>query len=84
LRVSRTAPEPHRRGRRRPRNRHGHCVEPLVDEAIWAADGLQCPPLVNTAAIALGRNDLRKFLKMSGHPPRDLEIPARHKPTLGA
>ena len=38
---------------------------------------LQCHPLVNTATLALARSALERFLAVTGHNPRVLEVPGR-------
>lgn len=52
-------------------------VEVLFDEEIWAAEALQCHPLVNTATLAIGREDVERFLQASGHGYRVVDVPAR-------
>ena len=52
-------------------------VEVVIDERVWAAPALQCHPLVNTATLAIARSDLERFLAVTGHNPRVLEVPGR-------
>lgn len=54
-----------------------HQVELVLDQVIAAADSLCCHPLVNTATVTLRREDLAKFLKVTGHQARVVEVPAR-------
>ena len=51
-------------------------VTVVIDDAIWAADGLQCHPLVNTSTVALTKEGVRRFLAATGHAPRVLDVPS--------
>lgn len=50
-------------------------VELVVDTVIWEADPLQCHPLVNTATLVLPKASLERFLSITGHVPRVLDVP---------
>ena len=52
-------------------------VEVVVDGEVWKADALQCHPLVNTATLAIGREDVERLLRATGHEPRIVDVPAR-------
>jgi len=52
-------------------------VEIILDEAIWAAQALQCHPLVNTATLVIPHEGISRFLEATHHPPRVLRIPSR-------
>jgi Ala-tRNA(Pro) deacylase len=45
-------------------------VKIVLDAALFAHDTLNFHPLVNTMTTAIGRDDLMKFLRATGHDPR--------------
>jgi Ala-tRNA(Pro) deacylase len=55
---------------------HG-AVEVVFDESIARAPSLRCHPLVNTATLALGQAEILRFLQITGHPLKILEVPGR-------
>jgi Ala-tRNA(Pro) deacylase len=61
-------------------NDAGHRAELLVDAGTWAADAIQCHPLVNTATVVLRHVDLQRFLEATGHVPVVLDVPERADP----
>ena len=52
-------------------------VELVLDKPIDEADSLCCHPLVNTATVSLRRAELDRFLELTGHRPRVVDVPAR-------
>ncbi|MBV1695014.1 MAG: prolyl-tRNA synthetase associated domain-containing protein [Hyphomicrobiales bacterium] len=44
-------------------------VSVVVDEALMRYETINCHPLVNTATTAIGRDDLLKFMRATGHEP---------------
>jgi len=52
-------------------------VEVVFDESIAAAASLRCHPLVNTATLAISAGDIRRFLEVTGHSLRVLDVPGR-------
>lgn len=58
-------------------NDEDHRVELLVDSAYWPEAYYLCHPLVNTATLALSRESLERFLALTGHSPRVVEMPGR-------
>lgn len=52
-------------------------VQVVIDEEIWQARAIQCHPLVNTATLVVSTEDLKRFLEVSGHPPRVVRVPVR-------
>jgi Ala-tRNA(Pro) deacylase len=50
-------------------------VQAVLDQAILAADELNCHPLRNTASTVLRSADLVRFLEATGHPPLVVAIP---------
>ena len=53
-------------------------VELIVDETLWQADAFQCHPLVNTSTLVIQRPDMERFLNLTVHPPKILDVPPRH------
>lgn len=51
-------------------------VEVIFDLPIAAAPALRCHPLVNTATLEIAADDILRFLEVTGHPLRILDIPA--------
>lgn len=51
-------------------------VSVVVDAALMRYEVINCHPLENTATTAIGREDLLKFIRASGHEPRIVEIAA--------
>ncbi len=57
---------------------HAGAVEAVIDEAIWKQDAIQCHPLRNTATLVVPREDMEKFLTLTGHGEfRVLDVPMR-------
>jgi len=52
-------------------------VEVIVDRDLWGADAFRCHPLVNTSTLAISRDDIQRFLEMTGHQLRILDVPTR-------
>jgi Ala-tRNA(Pro) deacylase len=52
-------------------------VEVVVDKDLWGAEALRCHPLVNTSTLVIVRDDVRRFLELTGHQVRVLEVPGR-------
>ena len=53
-------------------------VELVVDQSLWTAEAFQCHPLTNTSTIVIERDDLVRFLCITGHQARVLEVPGRN------
>jgi Ala-tRNA(Pro) deacylase len=54
-----------------------HQVSLLIDAEVWQADAWRCHPLVNTATLVIPRTGIERFLALTGHQARILEVPAR-------
>ena len=52
-------------------------VEVIVDEGLWGAEAFRCHPLVNTSTLAISRDDVQRFLEITGHQARILDVPGR-------
>jgi Ala-tRNA(Pro) deacylase len=46
---------------------HAGAVEVVIDDGIWKQDAIQCHPLRNTATLVIPREDMEKFLQLTGH-----------------
>ncbi len=44
-------------------------VSVVVDEALMRYESINCHPLTNTATTAIGRDDLIRFIRATGHEP---------------
>jgi Ala-tRNA(Pro) deacylase len=58
-------------------NDPGHRVRLLVDADYWPSNGYLCHPLVNTATLVIGHEDLVRFFGLTGHTPEIVDTPAR-------
>jgi len=54
-----------------------HAVELFVDRELWKAESFQCHPLVNTATLEITRENLTRFLEITGHEMKTIEVPER-------
>ena len=52
-------------------------VEVIVDRDLWEAEAFRCHPLVNTSTLVISRDDLQRFLEITGHRVRTLDVPGR-------
>lgn len=60
-----------------PVNDTGGRVTVVLDEELMQHEVINCHPLINTATTAIGRDDLVRFLKSTGHDPLILTVPRR-------
>ncbi len=49
-------------------------VELYVDDDVWRAPRIHAHPLVNTATLVLGHDDVARFLAHTGHTPKVVRI----------
>ena len=54
-----------------------HAVEVFVDQDLWASESFQCHPLVNTATLEITRENLIRFLALTGHQVKIIDVPER-------
>jgi len=54
-----------------------NAVEVVLDQAIDEAHALRCHPLVNTATLGISQADILRFLALTGHTPKTLNVPGR-------
>jgi Ala-tRNA(Pro) deacylase len=52
-------------------------VELIIDQSIWSAEAFQCHPLINTSTIVMEKDDLVRFLELTGHRAQVFEVPGR-------
>jgi Ala-tRNA(Pro) deacylase len=52
-------------------------VEVIVDESLWKEDTFQFHPLVNTSTLVVTRDDLMRFLELTGHEIKTVSVPAQ-------
>jgi Ala-tRNA(Pro) deacylase len=57
-------------------NDRSNAVDLIVDASTWAAEALQCHPLVNTATVVIAHEGLERFLAATGHTPRVIDVPS--------
>ncbi len=54
-----------------------HSVKLLIDEDIWQANQFQCHPFINTQTFVLDKQNLMRFLTLTGHDHTIIPIPIR-------
>ena len=52
-------------------------VELVFDSDYWPAEAYLCHPLVNTATLVIDHAGMLRFLELTGHTPRVVDMPAR-------
>jgi Ala-tRNA(Pro) deacylase len=52
-------------------------VEVIVDKDLWQCKAIQCHPLVNTSTLVISRQDIERFLSLTGHTPKIMDVPVR-------
>ena len=52
-------------------------VEVIIDESLWASEAFQFHPLVNTSTLVISRDSIKRFLAVTGHEVKILDIPAQ-------
>jgi Ala-tRNA(Pro) deacylase len=57
-------------------NDTARAVEFVLDRSLWDAAALHAHPLTNTATVILAHADLERFLRVTGHVPRVIDVPA--------
>ena len=50
-------------------------VSVIIDETLMGFETINCHPLVNTATTNIGRDDLLRFMRATGHEPRVVALP---------
>ena len=52
-----------------------HAVEFIIDRRLWEADAVHAHPLVNSATMVIPHVELERFLAVTGHVPRVVDVP---------
>jgi Ala-tRNA(Pro) deacylase len=52
-------------------------VEVIVDNDLWQCNSIQCHPLVNTSTLVISKKDIERFLSLTGHTPKIMDVPGR-------
>jgi Ala-tRNA(Pro) deacylase len=52
-------------------------VEVIVDKDLWQCNAIQCHPLVNTSTLVISMQDIERFLSLTGHTPKIMDVPGR-------
>jgi Ala-tRNA(Pro) deacylase len=52
-------------------------VQVVIDRSLWDEPAFLCHPLTNTSTLVISRNDVEKFLKLTRHEPRIVDVPER-------
>lgn len=55
----------------------GKEVGVIVDEGLWQASAFRCHPLVNTSTLVISKENLERFLDLTGHTAQILDVPGR-------
>jgi Ala-tRNA(Pro) deacylase len=58
-------------------NDPGGAVSLFVDEDLWQADAFQFHPLVNTATLVMSRQEVARFVELTGHALRVIRVPQK-------
>jgi Ala-tRNA(Pro) deacylase len=56
-------------------NDPGHLVEVVMDKHLWEEDVFQFHPLVNTSTLVISKENIQRFLKMTGHKMAIVDVP---------
>jgi Ala-tRNA(Pro) deacylase len=54
-----------------------NAVEVVIDEDLWRLGSMRCHPLVNTSTLVIARDDIKRFLDITGHELRIVDVPSR-------
>ena len=52
-----------------------HEVELIIDESLWQQEAFQFHPLVNTSTLVVSRENVKRFLDLTGHAAKMLDVP---------
>jgi len=52
-----------------------HEVELIIDESLWKQEVFGFHPLVNTSTLVVTRENVKRFLDLTGHAAKMLEVP---------
>ena len=57
-------------------NDENNAVEFVIDRKLWEAQAVHAHPLRNDATLVIAHDDLERFLAVTGHAPRVIDVPA--------
>lgn len=49
----------------------------LIDQEIWSEPSFECHPLVNTATLVISRENLERFVALTGHKLEIVDVPCQ-------
>jgi len=52
-------------------------VEVVFDHAIWQSSSFRCHPLVNTSTLCISKEGIQRFLHLTGHRVRVVDVPGK-------
>jgi len=52
-------------------------VEVVIDRELWQSDRFRCHLLVNTSSLAISKEDLWRFIELTGHTARIIDVPRK-------
>ena len=55
-----------------------NAVEVVIDEDLWRLGSMRCHPLVNTSTLVITHEDIKRFLDITGHEIRVVDVPSRN------
>ncbi len=58
-------------------NDSNKAVEVIIDEDLWDSQAFRCHPLVNTSTLVISRQNVKRFLEITGHKLQILSIPSK-------
>ncbi len=58
-------------------NDPGGAVSLFVDEDLWQSDAFQFHPLVNTATLVISRQEVERFVALTGHSLQVIRVPQK-------
>ena len=53
-------------------------VEVLIDKDLWKEEAILCHPLINTTTLCVKREDLERYIKITGHLFQMVQVPQQH------
>lgn len=52
-------------------------VEVIMDEVLWGSKAFRCHPLVNTSTLVISKENMERFLQITGHEIRVIDVPGK-------
>jgi Ala-tRNA(Pro) deacylase len=63
-------------------NDPAQAVDLFMDEELWQSEAMQFHPLVNIATLVLSRDEVMRFVELTGHSLRVIRVPAKQEEVL--